>query len=1037
MSGRLAPDIRPVILAVGGLVAAGVAAASPAADQTAFFETKIRPVLAQHCYQCHSADALQAGKLKAGLLVDSRDGMQKGGESGPAVVPGKKEESLLLAALRHDGFEMPPAGKLPDEVIADFEQWIEMGAPDPRDEPAATVDERSIDAAAGRTHWSYRRLGTVEPPPVKQTAWPKNDIDRFILAKQEEAGIVPAPEAAKATLARRVCFDLTGLPPSPEELQAFLLDATPDAYERLVDRLLASPRFGERWARHWLDTVRFGESGGYEFDGERPGAHHYRDWVIKALNADMPYDEFLRLQVAGDLIEPGDYEATAATGFLVAGPYPGQVTAKTVEPIRYDQLDDMVQAIGSSMLGMTIGCARCHDHKYDPIGHRDYYAMIACLGKAVQREAGIDPDPERTQRSHAAWLAERAPIAAEADRFRRTGLTGRIGRWLATDAASQQAAPWLVLDPQSVKATFAKLAEEPGDVVAASGTFKGNDTYTLTFRTHQRQIGGLRLEALASPAAPGGGPGTGADGGFRLSSVKVTAAPLTPAPDRKATTPALSAVAASFADPEFGLETAFDGNIGTGWSTSGQPGASQTAVFAFDKPVGFAGGTVLTVVLKFEADQHGLARFRIAAAADPAAAGLDGPAAPQAAAEVAALLEAGRSAGGELSAAAYPELLRWFGRIDATAAAVQAPLDAIDAREPKPKLLKVYAATNGPWVITGNSQAVKSGSQDVFVLARGEVGRKKGKAAPGFVLATIAADDAEQALLADHEARPLPDTRLGLANFLTDVPRGAGPLAARVIVNRLWHHHFGRGIVATPNDLGTQGEPATHPELLEWLANRLVEGRWSLKGIHRLIVTSAAYRQSGAVDEAARARDPDNLLVWHRQPRRLEGEAIRDALLAVAGTLDTTMYGRTGIDVKVPRRSIYLTVRRSEPIGFLQVFDQPEPVQPVGARGVATVPTQALAMMNAPLVRAAAEGLAMRARTALGIASSAASGAAAIDWCFSAALGRPASPAEREPFATLLAAREQAGEPDAAGRQAALADVCHLIFCLNEFVYVD
>jgi hypothetical protein len=258
-----------------------------------------------------------------------------------------------------------------------------------------------------------------------------------------------------------------------------------------------------------------------------------------------------------------------------------------------------------------------------------------------------------------------------------------------------------------------------------------------------------------------------------------------------------------------------------------------------------------------------------------------------------------------------------------------------------------------------------------------------------------------------------------------------------VIVNRLWHHHFGRGIVATPNDLGTQGDPASHPELLEWLANRLVDSRWSLKSIHRLIVTSATYRQSGAVNEAGLAKDPDNKLLWHRKPTRLEGESIRDALLQASGTLDATMYGRAGLDVKARRRSIYLTVKRSEPIGFLQVFDQPEPVQPVGARGVATVPTQALAMMNSPFVRTAAEGLAKRARTALSLAPTAAAGEAAIDYCFTAALSRQPNEAERARFAGLLAAREQSAGDAAAGREAALADVCQLMFCLNEFVYVD
>jgi hypothetical protein len=1032
-----APPLRVLGVFLGvaiGLAALPVTAAPPTPDQLGFFESRIRPVLAQHCYQCHSAEALRSGKLKANLLVDSREGMHKGGESGAAVVPGKREESLLLAALRYDGFEMPPGGRLPDAVIADFEKWIDMGAPDPRDEPAARQEERTIDVAAGREHWSYRRLAPVSPPEPMNAAWARNDVDRFILARQEAAGVTPSPQAPRETLLRRLTFDLTGLPPTPEELAAFLADTSADAYERLVDRLLASPRFGERWARHWLDAVRFGESGGYEFDGDRPGAHHYRDWVIKSLNADMPYDEFLRLQVAGDLVRPGDYAATAATGFLVAGPYPGQVTAKTVEPIRYDQLDDMVQALGSGVLGMTIGCARCHDHKYDPIGHRDYYAMIACLGKAVQRDADIDPEPAETKRKHDAWRAERAPIAAAADRFRREELPARMARWLATAAAAEQAAAWFVLDPQTMKATFATLTEEAGDVVAAAGTLQANDTTTLSFTTHARDIAGLRIEVLASGTAPGGGPGTGKDGAFRLSTVKVTAAPLVAAPDRKPVTPTLSSVAETFADPGSEFTKALDGDAATGWSTTGQPGKEQAAVLAFDKPVGFAGGTTLTVELKSEGTAHGVARLRIAAAVDPVAAGLGGAAAVQAVREVAAVVDATKAAG---AVEPQAELLRWFSRLDAESAAVQATLDAIDGREPKPKLLKVYAATNGGWVITGNSQGVQSGSQDVFVLARGEVGRKKGKAQPGFVLAAVAADDSERKLLSGPDATPLPDPRLGLANAITDVADGAGPLAARVIANRLWHHHFGRGIVGTPNDFGTQGERPTHPELLEWLANRLVENRFSLKSLHRLIVTSAAYRQAGTVTAANRAADPDNTLLWHRKPLRLEGEAIRDALLAVSGRLEPTMYGRAGVDVNSQRRSVYLNVKRSEPVGFLQVFDQPEPLQPVGSRGVATVPTQALAMMNSPFVRVAAEGLAKRVRTGLALAADAAAGDAAIDSCFRIALSRQPTTMERAQFTAVLAAREAAAGTDAARRQAALADVCQLLFCTNEFVYVD
>jgi hypothetical protein len=364
-----------VVVACGG-----IAQASPTPEGIAFFESKIRPVLAEHCYQCHSADALQSGKLKANLLVDSREGMAKGGESGAAVVPGKREDSLLLAALRYDGFEMPPTGKLPDAVIADFETWIDMGAPDPREEPAATVDERTIDVEAGRQHWSYRRLASVPAPDVNNTAWVANDIDRFILAKQEAAGIGPNPAVTKETLARRVHFDLTGLPPTPEELQAFLADESPDAYDRLVDRLLASQRFGERWARHWLDVARYSDTKGYVFLEERryPYAYTYRDWVVNAFNQDLPYDQFLRLQIAADQIskDPENNRDLAALGFLTLG--------RRFLNSTPDIIDDRIDVVMRGTQGLTMACARCHDHKFDPLPTTEYYSLYAIFNSSQE-----------------------------------------------------------------------------------------------------------------------------------------------------------------------------------------------------------------------------------------------------------------------------------------------------------------------------------------------------------------------------------------------------------------------------------------------------------------------------------------------------------------------------------------------------------------------------------------------------------------------------------------------------------------------------
>lgn len=1020
----------------GGAGTTAAAEATP--DGIAFFESKIRPVLVAKCYQCHSAEAHAAGRLKAELLLDTRDGMLKGGESGPAIVPGDKGKSLLLDAIDHKGLEMPPEGKMPEGVIADFTTWFEMGAPDPRTGPTATVETRTIDVAAGRTHWSYRRLGEVTPPTVKDTAWVRNDVDRFIRARQEAAGVVPNAEAAKATLLRRVTFDLVGLPPTPEELQAFLADTGADAYEKVVDRLLASPQFGERWARHWLDVVRYGESGGYEFDNDRGNAYHYRDFVIRAFNADMPYDEFLRLQVAGDLIRPDDVEAAAATGLLVAGPYPNQVTAKTIEPIRYDQLDDMATTLGAAALGMTIGCARCHDHKYDAIGQRDYYALIACLRNAVQADKGMDPDPAATARALAAWQKEREPFAAAVENLRREAFPAALPG-LKAAVAARSPAQWRLLQPREVKGKKATLAAGADAVVSATGKLEADDSYRAVFHTRTQGLTSLRLEALSGTATPRTGPGTGKDGGFRLSRIAVTAKPLVPAKDRQPITPAVTAVATTAAAEGFAASGAVDQDPATGWSVGEQTGRDHAVVFQFDNPIGFEGGTELSVELFFEGGQHGLGRFRVAVAAASGTPAVDGDAVSQAADEVVALAAAAEAAGKKPEAddATWRELMPWYRRADAKAEETIAALEAVEARKPKPALVNVYRAINGAWVISGNNQGVRPGSNDVFLLARGEVGRKQGKVDPGFIRATIVADEAEPTLLAGTAGAAAGkvdrDSRLGLADCLTDTRQGTGPLVARVIANRLWHHHFGRGIVSTPNDLGTQGNKPSHPELLEWLADRLVRDGWSLKKLHRLIVTSSTYRQGGLVSDANRTADPDNLLLWQRRPVRLEAEAIRDAMLAVSGKLQATMHGPSLADVNAPRRSVYLRVKRSSPIPFLRLFDQPEPVQPVGSRGVATVPTQSLTMMNSPFVRAAAEGLANRAQAVAGTATT----EQLIDTVTTIAFGRPATSTERESLAPLLVARQEQAGGDAAKRTAALADICQILLCTNEFIYVD
>jgi hypothetical protein len=330
-----------------------------AADDTAgveFFEAKVRPVLTNHCYKCHSADAMKAGKLKGELLLDTRDGVKKGGENGVVIVPGKPAESRLIQAIKYtdDNLKMPPKDRLSPEAVEILEKWIAMGAPDPRETVVTAAvhpsTKRQIDIDAGRKQWAFSPLVKTTPPPVKDNARAITAIDHYILAKLQEKKVTPNPIASRTLLIRRGYMDLIGIPPTPAEVDAFVNDPAPDAWPKLIDKLLASDHYGERWGRHWLDIVRFAESNGYEFDGDRRGAYQYRDFVIRAFNRDLPYDQFIRWQIAGDKLMPGNYDAGAATGFIVSGPSPGQITSKTAEPLRYDQLDDMISTLGSSML---------------------------------------------------------------------------------------------------------------------------------------------------------------------------------------------------------------------------------------------------------------------------------------------------------------------------------------------------------------------------------------------------------------------------------------------------------------------------------------------------------------------------------------------------------------------------------------------------------------------------------------------------------------------------------------------------------------
>jgi hypothetical protein len=979
-----------------------------------FFEQKIRPVLVDQCYRCHSVKARDAKKLKGKLLLDSAAGIAAGGESGPTIVKGKSGASLLLKSLKHDGLEMPPSGKLSDAVIADFAKWIDMGAPDPRVGEAPAKSTRDINVEEGRKWWAFRPLQPVSPSAGNKP------VDGFVRQAQQTKGIKPNHPASKEKLIRRAYFDLIGLPPTEEQVTAFVNDNSSNAFEKVVDGLLASPAYGERWARHWLDAARFAESGGYEFDGFRPGAYHYRDWVIRALNNDIPYDQFVRMQLAGDLLLPDQIDGVAATGFLVAGPYPGQITAKTVERIRYDQIDDMLMTIGGSMLGLTLGCVRCHEHKFDPIPHQDYYALAASLARTVHGARSLDADPAATQRALEKHQAEHAPLQAALKAYAAKDLAKRFETWSKAELAKQPEAPrWQSLEPVTLEAERSYLKELADGVIAHDGltgpvrrargrvqrtAAGGEEHYRFTFHTHQKNLTSLRLDAFTDKALPQRGPGLNADGSFQLAEITLTARPLDSTAKDAPVAVKLKPVFAAFEDKNQPLANAVDGKPQTAWVVKATAKKDNAAIFEFDTPIaGFANGTELVVEMKFR--DLGIGRLRMSVSVEPNPATWAGNISTQHFSELRAI-----AALKQQPEVVRESLVRWFAPFDTETAKVFKAVHDHAFKAPRPSLSEVYTTV--------------AGGQDVFLLRRGEVDNKAGKADPGYVQVLWRATSP-----ARPAATPPTDPRLSLANWMTDVERGAGPLLARVIANRVWQHHFGKGIVATPNDFGVQGEKPTHPELLEFLAGELLRGGWKLKPLHRMIMLSDTYQQSHEVDAGNLKIDPDNRLLWHFRPRRLEAETIRDALLAVSGTLDPKMYGPSVLD-NAPRRSVYLRVKRSELIPIMTMFDAPEPTQSIGERSVTTVPTQALAMMNSPFVRQQAERLAERIRTPKDAPL-----ATAIERGYRTAFSR--APTKEEQGRMLAFVEKQRGAGGAPGESKALVEFCHVLLCLNEFVYVD
>ncbi|HEX3132865.1 MAG TPA: DUF1549 domain-containing protein, partial [Planctomycetota bacterium] len=521
----MVPVLRSIVLFTIVIAArAADLSATPVIDpeSLAFFEAKIRPVLAETCYECHSS----AKKVKAKLHLDSREGVLQGGESGPALVPGNPEKSLLIKAISYhdEDLQMPPKKRLPDRVVADFVTWVQRGAPDPRTAPV--VSAKGFDETLVKNHWSYRPLIRPAVPVVRDEAWSRTAVDRFIRAAQEAAGAAPAAPASREVFIRRLYLDLTGMPPTPQAIDAFLADTSTIAVERVVDHLLASPHFGERWARYWLDLARFAESHGYEQDYDRPFAYHYRDFVIQAFNDDLPWTDFVTWQLAGDEVAPDNDQALKATGFLAAGVWPTQITKNEVTKARYDALDDMVGTTFTAMLGTTVACARCHDHKLDPIKQREYYQLLSTFTTTVRTEVERDATPAGFDQRLTAFRAAHEPLEASAQRYEREELPVRFAA--AETSLDSATLRWAVTIPTESKssggATF--TSQDDGSLLV-SGKNPDHETWTFTLATAQTGVTGLRLEALAHSSLKKNGPGRADNGNFCLTDLKVTAAPST------------------------------------------------------------------------------------------------------------------------------------------------------------------------------------------------------------------------------------------------------------------------------------------------------------------------------------------------------------------------------------------------------------------------------------------------------------------------------------------------------------------------------
>ncbi|QDT25247.1 Planctomycete cytochrome C [Gimesia panareensis] len=1003
-------------LAIPGLSRADELFENPERVQTDF-DRAIAPLIAGRCLDCHAGL-----DPKGGLDLSRRASTFQGGETGGAVEAGKPDESLLWQYIESDA--MPPEHPLSDKEKQLFRRWITAGAPwgtDPIDAFSKTTEKR-----AGYDWWSLQPLKKPRVPEVQDPKglWGKNPIDAFVLQRLKEHGLQPRAPADRRALIRRLYYSVIGLPPEPEEVEAFVQDKSPDAYEKLVDRLLASPHYGEHWARHWLDVVRFGESNGFERDQPRENAWHYRNWVIRALNEDLPYDQFVRQQLAGDLLEPDDPGAVKATGFLVAGPHDVVIPQSKLmrATMKQDELEDIVGVTAQTFLGLTVNCARCHDHKFDPISQQEYYQFAAALSGVAHGERNL-PDPayekaqrdlvqrEKTLRDVQGQLFQLEALA------RQRVLASRKQQGNADEALliSSPIAAWdfrrgtddLVRGLRGILQGSAK--QTPDGLV-----LDGNRSFLKT-EPLSADLGTKTLEAwvkLSDLQQRGGGvlsvqttdgnifdaivfaeqqPGHWLAGSDHFNRTKSFQGP----PEKTASEKEVQIAIVYAAD---GTITAYRNGTayGSSYRSRGlQSFPSGKTQVLFGLRHGSPGGNRLLkgVISQARLYDRALTPEEIRASAQWGGVFFS---------------EA------ELQAAMTEGQQKERQTLRSQRAELQAEIKQLQAVQPT----KVYAALSRDPGVS-------------HLLRRGSVAAPAGVVQPGGLQA-IRGLEGDLKLAPESSDR---DRRLRFARWVTDAQN---PLFARVIVNRIWHYHFGQGLVNTPNDFGFNGGRCSHPELLDWLAIQLKENNWSLKALQREILLSATFRQSSEVDLEAMKVDADNRWLWRKSPQRIEAESIRDSILKVAGKLNSEVGGRGYQDVKsyffkgtqfyepldpvgdeFNRRSIYRFSARGGRHPLLETFDCPDPSTTTPDRASTTTPLQALSLMNDSFVLRMSDRLAARVKERSGNDPK-----QQVEELFLLVYQRPPCPEE------AAVSREFVS-------QHGLSALCRVLLNSNEFLYVN